>query len=322
MLAAAACGFANAQTTAYTTPVGYETITLSPGQYNLMGVRLFNPKIATGVFDSSTSTSLTDNEAAFTLNSSKSYIIEFSNGATIIASGSNFSATAVSGLSGISSAFVTGYVIREATTVASVFGSMNQSGLASSANADPTEADLVLIPSGSGYIRAFYSTYSEDPAFYGWLNADDFSPIAGQAINPGKGLFVQTAKSTSSINLVVSGEVKTTPTSFVVDSSYSLVGSVYPAGATLASSNLSASVKSSANADPTEADVVLLPNGTGGYVRAFYSTYTEDAAFSGWLNADDFSQIPSQPMTSGFFVQKNGQSFTGTVNPPSTYSGF
>jgi hypothetical protein len=43
--AAAACCFASAQTTAYTTPVGYVTETLAPGRFNLVGLTVHNPTV-------------------------------------------------------------------------------------------------------------------------------------------------------------------------------------------------------------------------------------------------------------------------------------
>ncbi len=312
-----AVGAASAATT---TPVGYETLTLAPGQYNLIGVRLFNPQVATGVFESSTATTLVDNEANFTLDSEKSYIVELSGGATVTTLGSGFSGTTISGLNGITSAYETSYVVREATTIASVFGAANEAGLASSPNADPTEADLILIPSDTGFVRVFYSTFSDDPAFSGWLDADTFDQASGVVIHPSEGLFVQTSVSTSSINLTITGEVKKTPTAYVASSNFSLLSSVYPAGATLESSGLQSFVQGSANADPTEADIILLP-AAGGFTRAFYSTYTDDPAFTGWLDADTFDQVPTRELTSGFFVQKIGPAINGLNSPPSFYNG-
>jgi hypothetical protein len=329
LAAALATGLASA-TTAYTTPVGYETITLNPGVYNLAGVRLFNPAVAAGIFDSSTTTSLTDNQASFALTANKEYVIEIDNGGVIISIGSNFSGTTISNLTGITPAFQTNYIIREVSTIASVFGAANQSGIASSANADPTEADIVLIPkTGGGFTRVFYSTYVDpvnDPNgdFNGWLDADDFSKAAGEALVPGVGLFVQTANSASPIQLTVTGEVKLTPTAYIADQGYSLMSSVYPASSTLSNSSLSTYVQGSANADPTEADVILLPK-VGGFTRAFFSTYVDpvndpNGDFNGWLDADDFSKIPGQALTPGFFIQKIGPNINGVLTPPTSYN--
>lgn len=320
LLAAASCGLAHGAATAYTTPVGYETVTLAPNQYNLIGVRLFNPSVAAGVFDSSTSTTLVDNEASFSLTPTKSYIIEFSTGATITLLGSNFSTTTVSGLTGITAAYQTSYIVRESSTVSSVFGATNQAGLASSANADPTEADIILIPNGANYTRVFYSTFTGDPLYTGWLDADSFAKVPNEVIEPSEGLFVQTAISASPINLVVSGEIKKTPTAYQATNPYSLMGSVYPAGATLTTSGLSSYVQPSVNADPTEADNILLPNGSGGYVRAFFSTFTGDPLYTGWLDSDSFAKIPNQSLTPGFFIQKIGPNISGLNSAPSTYS--
>lgn len=319
-LALLAPGALFAQTTAKTTPVGYETITLAPNQYNLIGVRLFNAPVASGTFESSTAATLVDDQGAFSLNAAKTYIIEFPNGATILAPGSGFSGTTVSGLTGVTPALQSSYTIREATTISSVFGATNQAGLASSANADPTEADLIYLQDGAGFKRIFYSSYTEDLAFNGWLDADTFAKVDTEVIHPSEGLFVQTKVSTNPINLVVSGEVKKTPTAYVADQKYTMLSSVYPAGATLTTAGFSNNVQQSPNADPTEADKVLIPNGAGGYVRAFYSSFTEDMLFNGWLDADTFAQIPNTVLTTGFFIDRVGPVINGVNNTPTFYS--
>ena len=67
--AALACGFANAQTTAYTTPVGYETLTLKAG-INYAGLRLHGSEVVastlTGVGAVGTKT-ITDSATTFAL---------------------------------------------------------------------------------------------------------------------------------------------------------------------------------------------------------------------------------------------------------------
>lgn len=322
LAAALACGFASATTTAYTTPVGYETQTLLPGIFNLVGVRLFSAPVAAGVFSSSTSTTLVDSNAAFNLNSTTNYIVEFANGTTEYALGSQFSGTTLSGLTGVNASLQIAYVVRPATTISGVFGATNTAGIASSANADPTEADIVYLPNGALYTRIFYSTYTDDMAYNGWLDADTFAQVPNQVIDPLQGMFVQTAHTVGSLNLVTTGEIKKTPTAYSVPNHFTLLGSMYPAGATLTTSGLSSSVQASANADPTEADVILLPNGTGLFVRAFYSTYTDDMAYNGWLDADTFAQIPNQALTPAYFIQKaTGVTYSGLNLTPSFYSG-
>lgn len=310
-----------AATAATTTPVGYETLTLAPGQYNLVGVRLFSSPVAAGEFDSSTATTLVDNEATFSLTAGTSYIIELENGATITTDGADFSGTTISNLTGITPAFEDSYIVREATTVAKIFGEANEAGLAFSANADPTEADLIYVPKvGGGFTRVFYSTYADEPGFFGWLDADEFTDASDVVMHPSEAIYVETRISASPINLTVSGEVKLTPTSFVAESEFTLMSSVYPAGATLATSGLSAYLQSSANADPTEADLILIPKSAGGFTRAFFSTYTDEPGFDGWLDADEFNQIPDEEFSSGFYIQKVGPSINGSITPPSFYS--
>jgi hypothetical protein len=334
LLAAAACGIAFGQT-AYTTPVGYETITLAPGTYNLTGVRLFNPQVAAGTFESNTATTLVDNQASFSLTSTKNYIVEFPSGATITALGSDFVGTTLSNLTGINASYLGAYVVREALTIASVFGSTNQAGLASSANANPVEADLIYLPDGAGgFVQIFYSTFVDTEAapedqlnFFGWLNASSFAKVSNEVIYPERGYFVQTQGSVSPVVFTITGEVKKTPTTIIANDSFSLVSGLYPAGATLANSGLSSIIQGSANANPVEADVLLLPDGAGGFVQCFYSTFVDTEAapedqlnFFGWLNATSFDKIPNQSLTPGYFIQKVGPNILGTHTQPSFYN--
>lgn len=337
ILAAASCGVAFGAATAYTTPVGYETVTLAPNTYNLTGVRLFKPSVAAGTFDSFSSSTLVDNQAAFSLVATTNYIVEFPSGATITALGSNFSGTTLSNLTGINASYVGPYIIREALTIASVFGASNAAGIASSPNANPTEADLIYLPDGvGGFVQVFYSTFvdteaatvEEQQLFFGWLNATTFAKAPNEVINPERGYFVQTQASIAPVVFTVSGEIKKTPTTLIANDSFSLIGGVYPAGATLATSGMSGFITGSPNANPTEADVILLPDGAGGFTQGFYSTFVDSEAatveeqqlFFGWLNAVTFAKIPNEPLTPGFFIQKIGPNILGTHTPPAFYS--
>ncbi len=336
LAAFAAVGSASA-VEAVTTPVGYETVTLAPGTFNLTGARLLNAPVAAGTFESNTSATLVDNQASFSFTASKSYSVEFPSGATITALGSDFSSTTLSNLTGITASYLGAYVIRESLTIGSVFGAANEAGLASTATAEATDADLIYIPDGAGgFTRVFYSTFidteaatpEEQQLFFGWLNADDFSKVSSLVIDPAAGFFVQTVKSLAPINLVIRGEVKKTPTAFVANDSFTLMGGIYPAGSTLNTSGLKDYVLGSPTATATEADVVLLTDGTGGFIRAFYSTFVDTEAatpeeqqlFFGWLSADDFSKIPNQPISPGFFINKLGPNISGLMSPPVFYS--
>jgi hypothetical protein len=335
LAAALACGMAQAAATAYTTPVGYETITLAPGTYNLTGVRLFNPQVAAGTFESFTAGSLTDDQATFSLDSGTSYIVEFPSGATITALGSDFAGTTLSNLAGIDGTYLGAYVVRKALTIASVFGANDESGLASSPTAEASDADVVYLPDGlGGYDRVFYSTFVDTEAppenqldFFGWLDAGTYVKAADRVIDPTQAFFVQTAKSVAPIVMTITGEVKKTTTAFEAKDSYSLVGGVYPAGATLTTSSLKDFILGSPSATASEADIVLLPDGLGGYTRAFYSTYVDTEAplenqldFFGWLNAGTYEKIPNEPITPGFFIQKIGPDISGSNTPPAFYS--
>ncbi|RYG58666.1 hypothetical protein EON80_26715 [bacterium] len=66
LAAAAACGLAFAQETAYTTPVGYTTQTLAANSFNLVGINLQTPTTVAGTLTAVSGTQLSDSNADFT----------------------------------------------------------------------------------------------------------------------------------------------------------------------------------------------------------------------------------------------------------------
>jgi hypothetical protein len=231
----------------------------------------------------------------------------------------SWAGNALTGLSGITADDATDYTIRAAKTVADVFGATNDvatpGGLTASANADPSEASIVYIPkSGGGFTRLFYSTFVGDPNFQGWLDADTFAKAEGMALNYVDGVVVQEVGGTN-LSLVVTGMVKTSSTLLPVTESFTYLGTAYPVGSTLGNSGLENSVAASANADPSEADVVYLPKAdASGFNRYFFSTFAGDPNFAGWLDADTFAQSADAGLTSGIIIDQNGTG--GDFNAP------
>jgi hypothetical protein len=322
LAAAAACGLASAQTTAYTTPVGYTTQSILAGQFNVFGLNVHQPSVASGVIDASDADSVTDTQVNFTttLTAGLSYILEINTGSgagtiqeVTAWTGSELSLSA--DLTSIITNGVTTYTLRPAATVGSVFGAANSAGLLASPNADPAEADVISIPDGAGgFIQVFYSSAD---GFTGWFDTVNFADATNLPLIYADGFLLQ-RRGITNLSLVVSGEVKKTPTIISVDQPFTYIGSVYPAGSTLGTSGLSASVLPSANADPAEADVLYMPDGTGGYLQYFYSTAE---GFTGWFDTVNFADSSAVELTPGVLVQRRAPSaYSALISPPPSYS--
>ena len=83
----------------------------------------------------------------------------------------------------------------------------------------------------------------------------------------------------------------------------------------------SAGLSSSPNADPSEASVIYVPNGSG-FTQVFYSTL---GGFSGWLDAGTFADATDMPLNyvDGLIVNEKGENdislvVTGMVKTTST----
>jgi hypothetical protein len=312
---AAACGVASAQTSATTTPVGYVTTTLQPNKYNLMSLTLHNPTLAAGVIASATSNSVTVTGANFTstLTAGKVYILELPNG--IIQEINAWTADSLTTSENISS-YITGgttkFKLREAATVSSVFGAQNSAGITSDGDEDPTNNDLLLIPNATGAFDTVY--FFQSPDATGWFDLEG-NPADNKVLNYADGLFVQRGAG-QPINLVVTGEVKTTPTSTAINSGYNFLGQVVPTGISLADSQLSNVVSKATGEDLSQVDFVLKQNADGSYLTAYYFD-SPDA--QGWFDLEG-NQVDGLILDSGFLIQNKGAAKLSTVAVPASYS--
>lgn len=318
LAAAAACGLASAQTTAYTTPVGYETINLAPGT-NTMGVRLHNPVVVAGVLETISATQMTDLQVDFdavlTGGASTFYIVEFLNDSGVIqevtgASGTNSTLTLVEDITASVSAGAR-YQIRAASTLASIFGATNSAGLTPGFSG-PTDADIISVPDGAGGFFEYF--YDEDNS--SWANAADNSLVDGSTVPLvyTDGLFVFT---NAPETLTVSGEIVKDSKLQGLASGFNNLGSVFPVGATLDTmfgSNLA--VIHPGFSGPTDADIVYVPNGAG------FDEYFYDEDNSSWARASDNSLVDptSVSLPSGLLYFNAAGSFTIENMAPAAYS--
>ena len=310
-----AVGAANAQSS--TTPVGYVTQTLVPNQFNLVGLTVHNPVVSAGVLDAESATSVSDTGVDFSalLTAGATYILELSDG-TIqeIAAWSGDTLTTPQDISAKVTPGTTSYKLRKASTVSDVFGATNSVGLTPTPDGNPSVADKILIPNASnGFDTVFY--FNDGLGVEGWLDGDG-NLAADKVISYPDGLFVQRVAG-DPVNLVVTGEVKTTATAGVLVNGFNYLNAVAPVGLTLGTSGLQASLTASADGNPATADNVLLPNASGGYVTAFYFNYGQGV--EGWLDSEG-NLAADYDLEDGFLVLNRGAAKAFSLSVPTSYS--
>ena len=314
---------------------GYETLTINAGKFNVIGLRLHEPQVVSGTFDSQTADSLTDDEVNFStvLIPGKRYLVEITGGTSsegTVIEVDGWSNSDLTGLSDIVADDATDYTIRAAKTIGDVFGADNEVGLKGSDNADPSEASVIYVPNPNNvppeppFIRVFYSNpgnmLSED--FEGWLDAEDFADATNFPLNYVDGILIE-EKGNDDLRLVVSGMVKITSTNLPVSEVFTYLGTAYPVGATLGNSGLENSVTGSATATALEADIVYLPKAdASGFEQYFYSTLNAPPDFPvGWYSLN-FDPADDVELTSGMIIERRGSQnvFNAPVDPPAFYS--
>ncbi|MFZ9937455.1 MAG: hypothetical protein ACO3JG_10420 [Luteolibacter sp.] len=316
LAAASAAGLAQAQT-AYTTPVGYVTKTLGANQFNLVGLTLHQPTAAAGILDASSSSTVTDNNIDFStaLTAGATYVLELSNG-TIqeISAWSGSVLTTPDDISSLVTAGQTSYKIRKASTISDVFGVNNSAGLTASADGSLTGVDLVLILNSSGsFDTVFY--VNDGAGTEGWFDVS-FNPAADKPIVYADAFFVQ--KAASSGTLTITGEVKTAPTSGVLNPGWNYVGGAAPAGLTVDGTGLKSFLTPTPDGDLTNADTLLLPNPDGTYKTLFY--VNDGAGTEGWFD-DGFNEASAVPFDSGVLIFNKGSQKGFTIGVPDSFSG-
>lgn len=327
--ALAASGISSAQTPAYSKPSGYETISLPTG-FNFVGIRLAPSIVKSGTFTARTSTTLTDGGLGATfsdLSTSQSYILELG-GAGALAGmimelpGTSFSNNQITGLSGLSDDYLTSYKIRPSQTIGGVFGTGANVTLKKGSFAT---ADAIFIPKADGngfdtYYHTLDVVISPTLTIPGvWQKVGGTGNQAATPINYLDGFYVQVRGSATS--LVVTGQVKTTNTLLPAPQGFSYFSSIYPAGTTLATSNLSAVVTKGSFAT---ADLIFMPKAAGGF-DTFY--HTQDVVISPtltipglWQQVGGSGNKNDTPITSGFILQRRGEATNLSFSAPSFYS--
>jgi hypothetical protein len=308
-----------AQTTATTTPVGYETVNLTAG-FNYMGLRLHNSSVISGTFETVTNSTLVDTGVNINaaLEAGKTYIVEIVNTAGVGAVAEIVKSDVTNDTIATTNAFTSlgvttpaQYTIRPAATLASVFGAANTYGLTPGFSG-PSGADLVYVPTGAGGFTQYF--YDEDEV--SWKDAETNTSVDPTAVPlvylDGIIIFANATEA-----ITVSGQIKKEPVYQLVKPGFNYLSSVYPANATLASAfNGSLATINPGFSGPSGADLIYVPGAT-------LTQYFYDADETSWKDAETNTAVDPATISlpSGIIYFNAGASDANLKNSaPSGYS--
>ena len=316
LLAAAASGLAYGQT-AYTTPVGYVSLSMPANSATLLGLTLHQPTRAAGILDAESATSVTDNEVNFTTllgasgAATPTYILELPNGVIQeVMSWSSNTLTTSQNITSFVTPGTTTYKLRKASTISDVFGATNSAGLKATPTGDAGTYDevLVLNAAGTAFVTAFYYN---DGTFQTWYDTN-FNDVSNLPLVYADALYVR-RKSGLPLTLVNSGEVKTSATTITILPGNTFAGTVNPAGSTLGNSGLQNFVDPDNGVVGDAFDKVLIQQPNGSYVAY---NYYNDGSFTSWYDAN-FVDAVNVPLSPGVVVQSATPTpKNATINAP------
>jgi hypothetical protein len=324
LAAAAACGIALGQ--AYTTPVGYETVEIpNTIEFNLIGLRLHSPLTLTSSISAVNGTVVSINNADFDdiLSSGTTYILEINNGdgEGILqevdswgTSSGNLAGDLVVQVDLSDFDVVAGDTVslRAAPTIEEIFGSSNlQTGFVAS------QADVVWIPDGTGNFTRYYkSALVGNP----WKDAATNADTPNVPIIYPDGILVQKRAASSPTSLVVTGEVKVTPTLTALadgtstSPSFNVISTVYPVGLTLQNSGIKDDL--APGFVSSQADVVWVPDSIGGFNRYYVSSLVGNPWKDAATNADVLTPVE---LSSGILIERKAAATNIKIMPPDSW---
>lgn len=329
---AAACGLASAQTTAYTTPVGYTTQTMKPSVFNNVGFNIVTPSLAAGAISDITNSglTLTDSQANFNtaLVAGKMHTVEISSGPSVgyvfeFTSWTNTTINLVSAIPGLQ--IGDKYIVRQSRTLQGLFPS---GAPLTGAALNPTNADVVWVPNGSGgYTQYWYKTSATQGAI-GWWTTVDGTTRGVQVTSDVPLLYTDCLlvqrKTGLDQNLVLTGDVKKTPTIPYILTNFNRVSINPPVGLTLFSGGFYPDNFTGAALTPTNADVLWVPDGLGGYTQYWYKTSATQGAIGWWTTVDGTTRgvnvTVDVDLPPGCLIQRKSTPKFMKIAVPSSYS--
>jgi len=318
-----------------TDPVGYVTETIFPGTFNFLGFNLSQPVVASGTFESATSTTLVDDEGDFinALPVDGQYVVKLTSGsnAAIVGINTDVSATSATVLAtndDLSSIVASGvsYEVRKSLTVGDVFGANNELELKSAVAGNRTDADIIWIPDGvGGFTQVFYN--ATPSSGFGALSVGWKTTTTGNAdavdtpIYFTSGVFIQVKRSSfdpseagyvdaNNKNIVITGSVQAEKSQVALRTGFNYINRVFPGGVTLADSDLETMIEVAVAGNRTNADILWIPDGLGGYDQYFYNS-TPSSGFGalsvGWKSTTGGdADASSAVLKSGIIIQRKG----------------
>jgi hypothetical protein len=269
--------------------------------------RMVLPVLYAGTVSSVQNTALTDTNGTWTPsqfgNGGVPAYAEFDNGsmADIASSTGSKSLSLADSLNG-AAAPGDAYRIRGHFTIASLFGTNNETGLQSGGNTAQADTIQVLIPGTQQTLTIFYY---DDGVNHGWLTAD-YTLADNLVIYPEQGLLV-TRVAAGDRDLYLCGPVKMGVTVAPVQPGYNLVGTLKSLSALpLSALNLytgdpATGLASGGNTVDSDILMVIQPDGTA----ATYFYYKDNQGNEGWLDANYnlSADVPINPGTA-FFIHR------------------
>jgi hypothetical protein len=273
--------------------------------------RMVLPILYAGTVSSVQNTALTDTNATWTASEFGSSGIqayaEFDSGAMAnIASAPTSKSLSMAGtLSGVASPG-DAYRIRGQFTIASLFGTNNETGLQSGGNTAQADTIQVLIPETQQTLTIFYY---DDGVNHGWLTAD-YNPADSLVIYPQQGLLV-TRVAAGNRDLYLCGPIKLGVTIAPVQPGYNLVGTLkslspLPLSAlNLYTGDPTTGLASGGNTVDSDTLLVVQPDGT----TATYFYYKDTFGNEGWLDAN-YNLSATIPINAGttLFIHRHPNS--------------
>jgi hypothetical protein len=281
--------------------------------------RMVLPVLYAGTVSSLQNTALTDTNATWTSSQFGSGGVpayaEFDNGSMVDIAGSASTTKSLSlagNLGGMASAG-DAYRIRAHFTVASLFGTNNETGLKSGGNTAQADNVMVLVPQTQQTLTIFYY---DDGVNHGWLTAD-YNPADKLVVYPEQGLLVRRVAS-GDRHVYLCGPVKTGVTLAPVEPGYNLVGTlkslkpVSLGALNLYTGSPVTGFASGGNTADSDTLLVVQPDGT----TATYFYYKDSFGNEGWLDANyNFSATVPIKAGSAFFIHRlpTGSGFNWTI---------
>ena len=311
--------FSSAQS-AFTDPVGFETLTIGSGKIGGVSLPLDNIPAFSGPVSSRTANSITTTNAAFgSLSTAASpYLIRILSGASVgrqfrITANTTDTLTLNTGGADLTTLIAVGdrYSVHAIQTLASFFGAdaSDPNKPAINRNADSTLADNVLIRGAFGYL-----TYYNDGTK--WQLVGGGTTVQNDVVLlPDQG-FLLSRRPSNPLTITVTGAVPTTDLKTDLPANkITIFPNRFPVGTTLAGLNLNAVPAWIENDDASLADNILI-RGTFGWSTYYLNSAGSWRLFGGGNAVQDTTAIPLG--TSVLAVRRVGTNITLNQTRPYT----